>query len=104
MNTYAPSGCTFVYGREGELLACLGPEERPRALLAGVPPTQRGLTEAEVEWLGRWVPQGEVQHLDKSYGYGFRCASTSQLGAPDMTRKAKSELFSAFFKLHHLAN
>ena len=30
--------------------------------------------------------------------------STSQLEGPDMTRKAKSELFSAFFKRHHLAN
>ena len=30
--------------------------------------------------------------------------STSQLEGPDMTRKAKSELFSALFKLHHLAN
>ena len=31
-------------------------------------------------------------------------ASTCRLGGPDMTRKAKSELFSALFKLHHLAN
>ena len=71
MNTYAPSGCTFVYGREGELLARLGPEQRPRALLAGRPPARRDLTGEEVAWLGTWVPSGGVQHLDKSYG--FRC-------------------------------
>ena len=71
MNTYAPSGCTFVYGREGELLARLGPGQRPRALLAGMPPARRDLTGEEVAWLGTWVPSGGAQHLDKSYG--FRC-------------------------------
>ena len=55
MNTYAPSGCTFVYGREGELLACLGPEQRPRALLEGMPPAQRVLTGEEIAWLDTWV-------------------------------------------------
>ena len=30
--------------------------------------------------------------------------SRLRLAPPDMTRKAKSELFSALFKLHHLAN
>ena len=65
MNTYAPSGCTFVYGREGELLARLGPEQRPRALLAGRPPARRDLTGEEVSWLGTWVPSGGAQHLDK---------------------------------------
>ena len=65
MNTYAPSGCTFVYGREGELLARLGPEQRPRALLEGMPPAHRVLTEEESAWLGTWVPSEGVQHLDK---------------------------------------
>ena len=30
--------------------------------------------------------------------------STCRLGGPMLTRKEKPELFSAFFKLHHLAN
>ena len=30
--------------------------------------------------------------------------SSLRLGGPDMSTKAKSELFSALFKLHHLAN
>ena len=68
---YAPSSCTFVRGREGELLACLGPEERPQTLIQGLPPTQRYLTVEEVALLGVWVQQGEVQHLEHSYG--FRC-------------------------------
>ena len=71
MNTYAPSGCTLVYGREGELLARLGQEQRPRALLEGVPPVRRVLTREEIAWLGMWVPSEGVQHLGKSYG--FRC-------------------------------
>ena len=31
-------------------------------------------------------------------------ASRLRLDPPDMNRKAKSELFSVLFKLHHLAN
>ena len=68
---YAPSSCTFVRGREGELLARLGPEERPQTLIQGLPPTQRDLMVEEIAWLGAWVQQGEVQHLEHSYG--FRC-------------------------------
>ena len=52
-------------------MACLGPEQRPRALLGGIPPAQRVLTGEEIAWLGTWVPSEGVQHLDKSYG--FRC-------------------------------
>ena len=63
MNTYAPSGCTFVYGREGELLARLGQEQRPRQLLEGMPPAQRVLAGEEAAWLGTWVPSEGVQHL-----------------------------------------
>ena len=42
-----------------------------RALLKGLPHAPGRLTEEEVAWLGVWVPQGEVQHLQDSYGY--RC-------------------------------
>ena len=63
-----PAVAPFLRGREGELLACLGPEERPQTLIQGL---RRDLMVEEVAWLGAWVQQGEVQHLEHSYG--FRC-------------------------------
>ena len=58
---YAPSRCAFMHGREGELLACLGPEERPQTLIQGLPPTQRDLMVEEVAWLGTWAHTPQTQ-------------------------------------------
>ena len=72
-------------------MARLGPEQRPRALLEGIPPAQRVLTGEEIAWLGTWVPSEGVQHLDKSYG--FRCGVELVEGIKlyDVGRAGKSQ-------------
>ena len=49
-------------------------------------------------WCGEWVG------LYITDTFVINWSSTSRLARPILTRKAKSELFSALFKLHHLAN
>ena len=95
MNTYAPSGCSF--GREGvgEGLASLRLNRRLRALPEGFPYTLRALTETQQAWLGTWVPRGEVQHLQDSYG--FRCGMDLDEGIKlfDVRRGERVEKVSA---------
>ena len=59
-----------------------------------VPPTQRYLTVEEVASLGAWVQQGEVQHLEHSYG--FRCGMEPDEGIKlfDVCREGVAQIGS----------
>ena len=52
--------------------------------------------------MGEGTGEGEGRLQIARRVHNFAQPSTCRLGGPDMTRKAKSELFSAFFKHHHL--
>ena len=63
----------------------------------------------EIYMSGRWKKKlfwmkESVVNPRRGGEYWLDAASTCRLGGPDMTRKAKSELFSAFSKLPHLAS
>ena len=76
-----------MYGREGELLARLGPEQRPRALLEGVPPVRRVLTGEETAWLGI-----ALEELRVKMGKAQECARRAQR-AVDRVQKGKSQQY-----------